>query len=307
MKKSMMLFKSQGTGSLTVGVCTLLFSMGSAQAGFAQQTVAARPVASPAISSQTAGAPAAAKPVAEEEEAAKSGKPGGEGIKVHGHWVMDIKNPDGTLVKHLDFQNSLTTGGGTGSTAESTGDQLIAAVLSGTGVVTDPGIYFLGATPALATFPANTDITSFCSTATAKCGILTTSQSMINLLGGLVPTESGLSARVNFSPSVSWVLSGAFYVPSGMTTLTAVQVGLPLCIPNHNLLGGGGLSSNALAGSWADMSAASLTSGSCNGNNINAYQTGFTLGPLTSTYVPNAPLTTVPGQIIQVTVTLSFS
>jgi hypothetical protein len=37
-------------------------------------------------------------------------KPAGgphEGIKVHGHWTIDVRNPDGTLASHRDFENSL--------------------------------------------------------------------------------------------------------------------------------------------------------------------------------------------------------
>ena len=30
-----------------------------------------------------------------------------EGIKVHGHWVIDIRQPDGTLVSHHEFENAL--------------------------------------------------------------------------------------------------------------------------------------------------------------------------------------------------------
>jgi hypothetical protein len=32
-----------------------------------------------------------------------------EGIKVHGHWTIEVKNPDGKLVTHREFENSLTT------------------------------------------------------------------------------------------------------------------------------------------------------------------------------------------------------
>jgi len=31
-----------------------------------------------------------------------------EGIAVHGHWVIDVKNPDGTVAKHVEFENGLT-------------------------------------------------------------------------------------------------------------------------------------------------------------------------------------------------------
>jgi hypothetical protein len=30
-----------------------------------------------------------------------------EGIKVHGHWTIEVLNPDGTLVTHREFENSL--------------------------------------------------------------------------------------------------------------------------------------------------------------------------------------------------------
>jgi hypothetical protein len=34
-----------------------------------------------------------------------------EGIKVHGHWTIEIRRPDGSLVSHSEFENSLTTEG----------------------------------------------------------------------------------------------------------------------------------------------------------------------------------------------------
>jgi hypothetical protein len=34
-----------------------------------------------------------------------------EGIKVHGHWVIDVRDPDGTLVSHNEFENALIQGG----------------------------------------------------------------------------------------------------------------------------------------------------------------------------------------------------
>ncbi len=47
--------------------------------------------------------------VAQEE---RSGAPH-EGIKVHGHWTIDVKNADGTPASHTEFENSLyPTGNG---------------------------------------------------------------------------------------------------------------------------------------------------------------------------------------------------
>lgn len=30
------------------------------------------------------------------------------GIRVHGHWTIDVLNHDGTLAKHVEFENALT-------------------------------------------------------------------------------------------------------------------------------------------------------------------------------------------------------
>ena len=38
-------------------------------------------------------------------------KPSGgpqEGIKVHGHWIIDVRNPNGTLASHTEFENALS-------------------------------------------------------------------------------------------------------------------------------------------------------------------------------------------------------
>ncbi|MES2393157.1 MAG: hypothetical protein V4555_16055 [Acidobacteriota bacterium] len=48
-----------------------------------------------------------APPPPQASEAAED-KGAQEGIKVHGHWIIDIKNRDGSIAEHRDFQNSLT-------------------------------------------------------------------------------------------------------------------------------------------------------------------------------------------------------
>ena len=54
----------------------------------------------------------------EEESIQAEEKPSGdssrEGIKVHGHWTIDVRNPDGTLVTHREFENSLVQAGSSG-------------------------------------------------------------------------------------------------------------------------------------------------------------------------------------------------
>jgi hypothetical protein len=45
--------------------------------------------------------------------ASEKARPGQEGIKVHGHWIIEVRNPDGKLVTHREFENALVTSGGT--------------------------------------------------------------------------------------------------------------------------------------------------------------------------------------------------
>ena len=73
----------------------------------------------------------------------ESDKARGDGIKVHGHWAIDVRNPDGTLSSHNEFENALINGG-----------QALAVILSkaapvgvwrvrllaGDGVCTDDGV-----------------------------------------------------------------------------------------------------------------------------------------------------------------------
>jgi hypothetical protein len=57
-----------------------------------------------------AAAPAKAAPAAQVAHPATpaKGQPGGthEGIKVHGHWMIEVRSPDGKLLSHTEFENS---------------------------------------------------------------------------------------------------------------------------------------------------------------------------------------------------------
>src|SRR5579864_4076802 len=65
--------------------------------------------------------PAAKSPAAEEENVTAQASSsqenpsrGGqhEGIKVHGHWTIEVRNPDGAVINHREFENSLQSSGG---------------------------------------------------------------------------------------------------------------------------------------------------------------------------------------------------
>jgi hypothetical protein len=80
----------------------LLFSApGGAKSTSQNSTPGAAKVAAPAPE-QTSPAVAA--------QSRNNGKT--EGIKIHGHWVIEVRNPDGTVVTHREFENSLTQSSG---------------------------------------------------------------------------------------------------------------------------------------------------------------------------------------------------
>lgn len=59
--------------------------------------------------SSHAQVPSADSKAAEEESAPASKEHAGgpqEGIKIHGHWVIDVRNSDGTLATHREFENA---------------------------------------------------------------------------------------------------------------------------------------------------------------------------------------------------------
>jgi hypothetical protein len=54
---------------------------------------------------------APAAPVPHESESQPTHGTRGEGIKVHGNWTIDVRDPDGSLAAHHEFENRLVTGG----------------------------------------------------------------------------------------------------------------------------------------------------------------------------------------------------
>jgi hypothetical protein len=76
----------------------------------APRAVPVGPATSPGV--QPASATRAAKQGVEQDSAAKPSGPKGEheGVTVHGHWTIEVKNPDGKLVTHREFENALSPG-----------------------------------------------------------------------------------------------------------------------------------------------------------------------------------------------------
>jgi len=90
-----------GLGLVLGAVFALVLSGSSVVRAQASAISPAVPAAAPAKAAPTARAGQSASP--------SNRQPGGthEGIKVHGHWMIEVKRPDGKLVSHTEFENSL--------------------------------------------------------------------------------------------------------------------------------------------------------------------------------------------------------
>jgi hypothetical protein len=301
---------------LLVAACTLLMILSVAPAGFAQQANQAQTQPKPQVASAPSTAAAAspvastpaAKPAGEEKEAAAPSKPGNEGIRIHGHWVLQVKNPDGSLGERREFDNSLTNGSGI------SGTQLLVGLLGGDLVAGGLGVAFIqGPTTTTATDP-----TVYCNNnfgippSGISCFMLYNSSATIYTDGPFfaLPAngQSGLTETDNITnpgPSVSIVLSGNFTVLSSynLTTINAVSTYEAVCGQ------GGGTPAQVAYGTSPQWLA-----GFTNNNIPPSTCATFTPGSgrdawivaLTSTNV-SPPLSVVTSQVITVTVTLSFS
>jgi hypothetical protein len=123
-------------------VCLVLVCAGAtwAQSKPAQtEPTAALPVATAPVASAgvlSSAVTPAAKQVVAQNSLAQAPAPKGqhEGITVHGHWTIEVKNPDGKVVTHREFENSLITPSNYPG-ANETGSQALVALLSGVGTL----------------------------------------------------------------------------------------------------------------------------------------------------------------------------
>jgi hypothetical protein len=315
---------------LVAGICGVLLTVVSAQSAWAQQAAATRtavamdvPPAS-ALSSipSTLAAPpfnalpqgaaksaSVAKGAEREETAARPESPGAQGLKVHGHWVMDVKNKDGKVVEHRDFQNSLTTVASAGSNGISvTGDQILAGLLSGSIVTGDPGIGFIQDTN------TSVDPSLDCGSVAAlslNCFLFSTPQSLLGI--NQATLQTGLTISVTFlggpSGAPSWVLSGNYTVPAGLTSIVSVATMEGFCYTSFSLFSNGvGPFSGGSFNDRSNVYGASICSKTNSefASGLNTATGSLTFTPVMSGGVPK-PLSVTAGQIITVTVTITFS
>jgi hypothetical protein len=229
--------------------------------------------ASPANASALAqsSAPKTTQPVAQNSSAKPPASKGtSEGIGVHGHWVIEVHNPDGKLVSHTEFENSLQPAGMTD----------LAQIL---GQNSSIGPWFIEFT----TIPGPcTSGPNLIFRAAGLCAIVQgpgVGQGTVCLTGGACIASGMPAPTVSTSPPNQSVISGSFTFPASGTggTIISAVTGTYLC-----------------ASSESPQMCASTT------NLVNALPSAlsfFSSAPV----LPNVVVG--PGQIVTVTVTFSFS
>ena len=90
-------------------ILTLLTLATLGLAARAQQPAVASATAHRVATASAAAAAPKPGPVGEEAETPAANDAAHQGIHVHGHWVLQVKNPDGTLGERREFENSLVT------------------------------------------------------------------------------------------------------------------------------------------------------------------------------------------------------
>ena len=208
-----------------------------------------------------------------------------EGIKLHGHWTIDVKNPDGTLVKHSVFENQL----------QYDGTQYLTGLISGYAAAGDYAIYFTNAT-AQATASPTTNVVcpAPASTTTSTfpyCSIVQNTTSQPGIFHCLhYVCVSGLTVTPTFGSGVGLpnvTLVGA---------ITAPQAGAVVNV----YIGFNGCNISSTTTPPQPTGAATITPQACETQIVGSY--GGTMSGTTIT-----PITVVAGQIIQITVAFTFS
>jgi len=179
-----------------------------------------------------------------------------EGIKVHGHWKIEIFNPDGKRVSITEFENSLVT----------LGESYIIRLLSGQSVYGNWGVELDAST---GTKPCNDD--------------------------GDPPTP--VSCKIGES--------GGYYLSMNLDSLNLNVVGNWSTSPRQIVLSGSVTAANA-----SQIDIVNTTSSFCNSTTVSidtCRSTNNTVWQNFTTTTPGTPPSVVAGQLIQVTVTVSFS
>ncbi|MGB6990077.1 MAG: hypothetical protein WBD89_12645 [Candidatus Sulfotelmatobacter sp.] len=200
-----------GRGLVLAGLLAVALALTASS--FAQSNASAAPKVADAKAAQ----PSANSPSA---EARKTPRGTGEGIQIHGWWTIEIRNRDGSVAKHVEFENALVA----------QGPSVLAGLLSGNLVAGSWQLLVGGTTSPCSTSPV------------AACEILTAGSSLANPGSGcttavvaanpqpfcyatLTPSLSGNNEPYAYS---SFALDGQAYADTS-TSITVLQSFLAAC------------------------------------------------------------------------------
>jgi len=273
-KRNWKQLNSQSQNSLA-GACGVLLMLLAGQVGLAQQSAVEKPAATvtPGVHS---AATVAANPAEKKSAAEALGKSLDGSIKVHGHWLINVRNPDGTLADHREFENSLAIGSG--------GDAFLIGLLAGYYVPGDFGIeidgvachYACGIVQSPTTWPG-LDLCEVGDDAPGHCSTTLTYNAV------LAPSTG----------STSFILSGSVLAPD-VGTLTQVRTLFNAC----NAING----YHPVAPIVAPPGPSTVPPSDCHGTTATAL-----VGYLTVTGAFTPLQITAAGQNIEVTVTITFA
>ena len=223
-----------------------------------------------------------------------------EGIKVHGHWTIEVRNPDGALVTHREFENSIFSGSSGGATLLSL--MLSRQTLAGpweivltSGGTAPPAIFLDEQPPGIRGVSRN--LSYDCSNGSCSFGTLSFS-------GG------GFASGVYTGGTLT--LTGTATAPTGFTSIGQVLVGNFPCFGKAVVLTFDGIDNangNLNPPACATIDTYIITP--VTGQNVIDRQSivflNFTSRTLDGQNGDPQPVPVSAGQTVAVTVTISFS
>jgi hypothetical protein len=211
------------------------------------------------------------------EEVSQRGGPH-EGIKVHGHWTIEVRNSDGSLARHVEFENSLDPGF---STTDSSGNVFVvpggaaylSAVASGQWSVSNDWVIFLVGPSGLSKVLTATD---------APCA---------------------LACQIG-TVAIGYCSGGISTQPGGSCNLSVTALGTTPAFTGMRLTGSVAATQTGQVATVATL----IGNLSCTASFPNCLPAGVQTASFTSsTNFPGSPISIVAGQTIAVTVNISFS
>jgi hypothetical protein len=187
------------------------------------------------------------------------------GIEMHGHWVIDVKNPDGSVAEHRDFENTI----------QNEGAEFLVGLMAGYTVPSDYGV----------TVQPPVNGTAPCALNQLQgCGMV---RSLTNSPGYQLCSTFTCTADLTYTPTISMFGANSFMMAGSFTatqagTISNVQTWWGTCVDPSTATGITQQSPSTCRGGsvvgYYNLSAASITA-----------------------------MSVVASQIVQVTVTISFS